>query len=106
LDINFCSRVTDTGIELLIFQSKSTQLCKTLQKLFISCRGVTKKGIKMAVNHFSALQVLEDLKIFDVLVDVVQSSAKVQRQPQSFNFSFTRLEIRPAIVYIEVVILG
>jgi hypothetical protein len=53
----------------------------------------------MAVIHFSALKVLENLKIFDVLVDVVQSSAKVQRQPQSFNFSFTRLEIRPASLY-------
>ncbi|XP_046449042.1 uncharacterized protein LOC124197570 [Daphnia pulex] len=42
LDVNYCSRVTDTGIEWLILQS--SELNNTLRQLLIFCRSVTKKG--------------------------------------------------------------
>jgi hypothetical protein len=97
LDVNYCSRVTDTGIEWLILQS--SDLRNTLHELFISCRSVTKRGTQMAVQHFSALQVIENQKIFDVLVAVVKSAAIVSLPPQVLKFAFIRLNIRPAGLY-------
>jgi hypothetical protein len=97
LDVNYCSRVTDTGIEWLILQS--SELRNTLQQLLISCRSVTKKGTKMALQHFSALQVIENRNIFDVLVEVVKSAARVQPQPQIVKFPFCCLKIRPLGLY-------
>ncbi|XP_046449280.1 uncharacterized protein LOC124197778 isoform X2 [Daphnia pulex] len=90
-------RVTDTGIEWLILQS--SELRNTLQQLLISCRSVTKKGTKMALQHFPALQVIENRNIFDVLVEVVKSAARIQPQPQIVKFPFFRLRIRPLGLY-------
>jgi hypothetical protein len=97
LDVNYCSRVTDTGIEWLILQS--SDLRNTLHKLFFCCRSVTKKGTQMAVQHFSALQVIDNQNIFDVLVAVVKSAAIVSLPPQVLKFAFIRLNIRPAGLY-------
>jgi hypothetical protein len=60
---------------------------------------VTKKGTKMALQHFSALEFIENRNIFDVLVEVVKSAARVQSRPQIIKFPFLRLKIRPAGLY-------
>ncbi|XP_046642665.1 uncharacterized protein LOC124327709 [Daphnia pulicaria] len=95
LDVNYCSRVTDTGIEWLILQS--SELRNTLRQLLISCRSVTKKGTKMAIQHFSALEFIENRNIFDVLVEVVKSAARIQ--PKIVKFPFLRLKMHPAALY-------
>jgi hypothetical protein len=89
--------VTDTGIEWLILQS--SELHTTLQQLLIFCRSVTKKGTKMALQHFPALELIENQNIFDVLVEVVKSAARVQPQPQIVKFPFLRLKMHPAALY-------
>ncbi len=92
--------MTDTGIELLILQS--SELRNTLQQLLILCRSVTKKGTKIALQHFLALELIENRNIFDVLVEVVKSAAMVQPVqlvPQILNFCLLRLNIRPAGLY-------
>jgi hypothetical protein len=84
--------VSDIGVEWLVNQS-SPELSKTLRELLIACPDVTKKGIQMAIQHFSALQVVESVHIFEVLVEVLQSAALAQNPPQILNVSFTRLKI-------------
>jgi hypothetical protein len=58
---------------------------------------VTKKGTKMALQHFSALQVIENRNIFDVLVEVVKSAARVQ--PKIVKLPLLRLKMHPAALY-------
>ncbi|EFX83072.1 hypothetical protein DAPPUDRAFT_240613 [Daphnia pulex] len=94
LDVNGCSKLTDTGIEWLI--SKPTELSKTLEELLVNCAAITNRGIKMAVENFPALKVVANGSTFDVLVEVAQSAA--QAQPHK-NSSFTRLAIHSAGVY-------
>ena len=84
--------MSDIGVEWLVNQS-SPELSKTLRELLIACPDVTKKGIKMSIQHFSALQVVESVHIFEVLVEVLQSAALAQNPPQILNVSFTRLKI-------------
>jgi hypothetical protein len=96
LDVNSCSKLTDTGIEWLVL--KPTELGKTLQELLVTCAAVTKRGIKMALQNFPALQVVENDNIFDALLEeVVQSSSLAQ--PHISNTSFARLTILPAGEY-------
>ena len=47
----------------------------------------------MSIQHFSALQVVESVHIFEVLVEVLQSAPLAQHPPQILNVSFTRLKI-------------
>ena len=84
--------MSDIGVEWLVNQS-SPELSQTLRELLIACPDVTKKGIKMTIQHFSALQVVESVHIFEVLVEVLQSAPLAQHPPQILNVSFTRLKI-------------
>jgi hypothetical protein len=86
--------LTDTGIEWLI--QKPTELNKTLEVLLLNCAAVTKRGIKMAVENFPALQIVSNGSTFDVLLEMAQSAA--QAQPHK-NSSFTHLAIHSVGVY-------
>ncbi|EFX74319.1 hypothetical protein DAPPUDRAFT_109011, partial [Daphnia pulex] len=94
LNVNGCNRLTDTGIEWLI--QKPTELNKTLEVLLLNCAAVTKRGIKMAVENFPALQIVSNGSTFDVLLEMAQSAA--QAQPHK-NSSFTHLAIHSVGVY-------
>jgi hypothetical protein len=51
----------------------------------------------MAIQHFSALEFIENRNIFDVLVEVVKSAARIQ--PKIVKFPFLRLKMHPAALY-------
>ncbi len=95
LDISKCNKLTDTGIEWLV--PKTAELSKTLLELMMSCDAVTKRGIILAVQNCPALEVVENINVFDGLVEIARSSALAQSN--ILNTNITRLILRPAEVY-------
>ncbi|EFX83727.1 hypothetical protein DAPPUDRAFT_239900 [Daphnia pulex] len=97
LDITKCKKLTDTGIEWLV--PKTAELSKTLLELMVGCQAVTKRGIIFAVQNCPSLEVVENINMFDALVELARSSALAQ--PSILNTNITRLTLRPADVYIS-----
>jgi hypothetical protein len=97
LDISKCNKLTDTGIKWLV--PITAELSKTLLELMMSCDAVTKRGIIFALQNCPFLEVVENINMFDALVEVARSSALAQSI--ILNTNITRLTLRPAEVYLS-----
>ncbi|XP_046454988.1 SCF E3 ubiquitin ligase complex F-box protein grrA-like [Daphnia pulex] len=97
LDISKCKKLTDTGIEWLV--PKTAELSKTLLELMVGCDAVTKRGIIFVVQNCPSLEVVENINVFDALVELARSSALAQSN--ILNTNITRLILRPAEVYLS-----
>ena len=73
LDLHECSRLSDIGIEWLLEYS-SPELRKNLQLLAITQSDITKKGAKMAIQHFPAIRCVKHKQSFDVLIEVARAA--------------------------------
>ncbi|EFX82776.1 hypothetical protein DAPPUDRAFT_302375 [Daphnia pulex] len=78
LDLSSCPKVTDYGIQGLCVSVNSTGMkddtlgiCKSIQSLILNRRtGVTKRGIKIALENLPALKMLVHDSTFEVLTEI------------------------------------
>jgi hypothetical protein len=101
LNVEFCSHVTDTGINWLclgvdselIFRTitpghKQPGLCKTLRQLNTLHTNITREGIQLVLRHIPTLTILDSHHTFDVLIELAKMAIEIKR-PGIFNGFFS-----------------
>ncbi len=80
LDVSYCRRVTDHGIQGLCVSYFDNQcrkneivgLCKSIEKLNLIDTRVTDKGVQMALQYLPSLKSISHSAVMQVLADVAQ----------------------------------